>query len=164
MVVLSTGLMPAFGNEALAGLLNVDTDENGFLKPDHPILHATGTSLDGIFAAGCCTSPCSASEAITRAHAAAGAALSRLVPGKKIELEIMTSVIDENLCAGCRMCISVCPYKAISYDKERNISIVNEAICRGCGTCAATCPGGAATAKHFTDRQIYAEIGGVIHG
>ncbi|MCP4629978.1 MAG: 4Fe-4S dicluster domain-containing protein, partial [bacterium] len=68
------------------------------------------------------------------------------------------------LCAGCKMCIAVCPYKAITFDGEKNVSIVNEAICRGCGTCAATCPGDAATAKHFTNKQIYAEIGGIVHG
>ena len=52
----------------------------------------------------------------------------------------------------------MCPYKAINFDDEKSISIVNEAICRGCGTCAATCAGGAASAKHFTDEQINAEI------
>jgi heterodisulfide reductase subunit A len=164
MVILSTGLIPAKGTDALAEKLNVDLDKNGFFKADHSILHATGSTIDGVNIAGCCASPCDASTAITRAQAAAGDALSKLIPGRKINLEVMTTVIDEELCAGCKMCIAVCPYKAISFDAEKNVSVVNEAICRGCGTCAATCPGGAATAKHFTNKQIYAEIGGILHG
>ncbi len=127
------------------------------------VMQSFKEGADGVNIAGCCASPCSASSAITRAQAAAGDALSKLVPGKKIDLEVMTTVINEELCAGCKMCIAVCPYKAISFDSEKNASLVNEAICRGCGTCAATCPGGAATAKHFTNKQIYAEIGGILH-
>ena len=164
MVVLSTGMIPSYLSDQLAQQANIDLDAQGFFKADHAILHQTGTSIDGIYAAGCCASPCNASTAITRAHAAAGAALSKLVPGKKIELEAMTTIIDEELCAGCKLCISVCPYKAVSFDEEKKVSVVNEALCRGCGTCAATCPSNAATAKHFTDKQIYAEIGGVLNG
>ena len=101
--------------------------------------------------------------AVTRGQAAAGDAVSKLVPGRKIELEIMTASIDEEKCGGCKLCMMTCPYKAIAYDPEKNVSRINEAICRGCGTCVATCPSGASRAKHFTDEQIYAEIGGLIH-
>ena len=88
--------------------------------------------------------------------------MSKLIPGREIELEVMTTVIDEEKCGGCKLCIMVCPFKAIIYDEEKKVSVVNEGICRGCGTCAAACPSGAARAKHFTDEQIYAEIGGLI--
>ncbi|HMA77503.1 MAG TPA: CoB--CoM heterodisulfide reductase iron-sulfur subunit A family protein [Candidatus Krumholzibacteriaceae bacterium] len=163
MAVLSTGIVPSSGMEKLAEILHIDTSGGGFFKKDHTILHETGTTIDGINSAGCCVSPCSSSTAITRAYAAAGDSVSRLIPGRKLELEIMTAVIDEDLCAGCKLCISVCPYKAITFDPEKKISEVNEAICRGCGTCAASCPSGAASAKHFTNRQIYAEIEGVLN-
>jgi heterodisulfide reductase subunit A len=149
--------------DRLSVLLNTDVTKNGFFKPDHQILHATGTSIDGIYAVGGCASPCDIPTAVTRAQAAAGDAVSRLVPGRKIELEILTSHIDDDRCAGCKLCVSVCPYKAISFDKEKKISFINEAICRGCGTCAAACPGGVITAKHFTDQQINAEVEGVLH-
>ena len=147
----------------MAEQLNVDRDAHGFLKPDHPVLHGTGTTLDGIYAVGGCVQPCDSAAAVTMAQAAVGDALSKLVPGRKIPLEAMTACIDKDLCAGCRMCVAVCPYKAISYDPAELVCAVNEAICRGCGTCAATCPCGACTAKHYTDTQIYAEIGGVVH-
>jgi len=35
---------------------------------------------------------------------------------------------------------------------------VNEAMCKGCGGCNSVCPSGAASMKHFRDRQIYAQI------
>jgi heterodisulfide reductase subunit A len=164
MVVLATGIQPPSGTEKLAEILNVDLEKNGFFKPDHLFLHATGATLDGIYIAGCAAGPCNIATSVTRAQAAAGDALSKLIPGREIELEIMTAIVNEEKCAGCKLCTSVCPYKAITYDPDENVSRVNEAICRGCGTCAATCPSGAVKAKHFTDDQIYAEIGGLIHG
>jgi len=164
MVVLVTGVTPPAGLDRLAEQLNIDLDARGFVKSDHPVLHQAGTALDGIYAVGGCVQPCDSGAAVTMAQAAVGDTLSKLVPGRKIQLEAMTSSIEQKLCAGCRMCVAVCPYKAISHDAEEHVCAVNEALCRGCGTCAATCPSGACTAKHFTNTQIYAEIGGVVHG
>ncbi len=163
MVILSTGMKPSSTINKIAEMTHTELSETGFLKADHSILNAIGTSIDGIYAAGSCASPCTVSTAITRAQATTGEIISQLIPGKQIELEILTSVIDEEICAGCKMCNTVCPYTAISYDGEKVVSVINEAICRGCGTCAATCPSGAITAKHFTDKQIYAELEGLIY-
>ena len=164
MVVLSTCLEPACGTKELADLLNIDLGNDGFFKADHDLLNETGSTLEGIYIAGCSAGPCNVATAVTRARSAVGDIISKLIPGREIELEIMTSVIDEEKCGACKLCISVCPYKAIIFDEEKNISIVTEAICRGCGTCVASCPSGAAKAKHFTDDQIYAEIGGLLYG
>ncbi len=163
MVVLATGMRPAAGTAQMAQLLDLDLAESGYPKPDHTFLHATGASLDGIYVAGCAAGPCDVPTAVTRGQACVGDALSKLVPGRRIALEVMTAEIDAERCGGCKLCISVCPYKAISYNEAKNISEVNEAVCRGCGTCAAACPSGASKAKHFTGRQICAEIGGLIH-
>jgi len=35
---------------------------------------------------------------------------------------------------------------------------VNEAMCKGCGGCNSVCPSGAATMKHYRDRQLYSQI------
>jgi heterodisulfide reductase subunit A2 len=164
MAVLATGSTPSPDMDRLCQLLNTEMSPSGFFKPDHQILHETGSSIDGVYAVGGCASPCDIPTAVTRAQAAAGDAIARLVPGRKIELEMMTSSVDEVRCAGCKICIAVCPYKAIAYDPNKKTSIINEAICRGCGTCAAACPGGAIRANHFTDGQIFAEVQGVING
>jgi ferredoxin len=43
-------------------------------------------------------------------------------------------------------------------DEVREVMTVNEAMCKGCGGCNAVCPSGAATMKHFRDRQVYSQI------
>ena len=95
---------------------------------------------------------------MVQAQAAAGKILSSLIPGRKIEPEVKTSQISESFCIGCKTCISVCSYGAITFDEAKKISVVNEVICRGCGNCVAACPSGAISLKHFKFNQIYQEI------
>jgi len=94
------------------------------------------------------------------AEAAAGKILSALIPGRKLELEleVRTPNMSEIFCTGCKTCVDVCPYGAITFDEARRISVVNEVLCHGCGNCAAVCPSGAAKLKHFTFQQIYQEL------
>jgi heterodisulfide reductase subunit A len=70
--------------------------------------------------------------------------------------------IDELYCSGCRICNALCPYKAIDYIEEKNVSRVNMPLCKGCGTCVAACPAGAIAGSGFTDKQVYAELEGVL--
>ncbi|MGE4554234.1 MAG: 4Fe-4S binding protein, partial [Desulfovibrionaceae bacterium] len=44
----------------------------------------------------------------------------------------------------------------------RGVAVVNEAMCKGCGSCAGHCPSGAAQIRHFSERQIFAELEGVL--
>jgi len=80
----------------------------------------------------------------------------------EVEMEAAISVVNEELCSGCKTCIGLCPYKAISFDEEKEISIINEALCKGCGTCGAACPSGAIVSRHFTSEQILAQVEGVL--
>ncbi|MCK4732007.1 MAG: 4Fe-4S binding protein, partial [Methanophagales archaeon] len=38
------------------------------------------------------------------------------------------------------------------------VMTVNEAVCKGCGGCNSVCPSGAATMRHYRDRQVYAQV------
>jgi heterodisulfide reductase subunit A len=79
-----------------------------------------------------------------------------------VEIEAATAVVQEELCSGCKTCIGMCSYNAISFDENKKVSVINEALCKGCGTCAAACPSAAITSKHFTTEQIMAQIEGAL--
>ena len=155
-------LVPAMelSNEAnrFAEMLSIPVDDEGFLAQEHQKLAPVASSVEGVFVVGCAQGPKNISESIVQSEAAAGKILSTLVPGRKLELEVKTSEISETFCTGCKTCISVCPYSAISFDDFRKISVVNEALCHGCGVCAAACPSGAASVKNFAFTQIYPEV------
>ncbi|MHC1578325.1 MAG: 4Fe-4S binding protein, partial [Dehalococcoidia bacterium] len=80
----------------------------------------------------------------------------------KITLEGAISVIDEQKCSGCKLCLGLCPFNAISYDEEKEVCRINEALCKGCGVCASACPSSAITARQFTDEEIVAEVEGIL--
>ena len=161
MVILSTGLECSDGVTDMTRMLKLSIDKDGFFIEKHPKLAPTETATDGIYIAGCCSGPKDIPESVASAQATAAMAL-KLISKGKVEVEATTSWINEELCAGCKLCIGVCPYNAIEYDEEKGISILNEVLCKGCGTCAATCPNGAAMARHFNDQQILNEIEGVL--
>jgi heterodisulfide reductase subunit A len=79
----------------------------------------------------------------------------------KVTVEAITPISYAERCKACGLCTKVCPYNAITLNKElKRIEIV-EAACGGCGTCAAECPFDALTQNHFTDEQILAQIDAV---
>jgi len=158
MVILVPAMEPSSDTNKFAEMLGIPIDNEGFLAQEHQKLAPVASSVEGVFVVGCAQGPKNISESIVQSEAAAGKILSALVPGRKLELEVKTSEISETFCTGCKTCISVCPYSAISFDDFRRISVVNEALCHGCGVCAAACPSGAARVKNFAFTQIYQEV------
>jgi NAD-dependent dihydropyrimidine dehydrogenase PreA subunit len=51
----------------------------------------------------------------------------------------MSAVVNQEKCAGCGVCIEVCPVDAISLNSERKAQI-NSEKCIECGICARECP------------------------
>lgn len=162
MVVLATAVEPSDDTEALSEILEVSPGKDGFFTEEHSTLAPTSTAMEGIFIAGCDQGPKDIPSSVAQGQSAAGSVLVRLIPGEKLTLEAMTAEIDEDLCSGCKTCIGMCPYKAIYFDEEEKHAKINEVLCRGCGACVAACPSGVIKAKHFTDEQIMAEIGGLL--
>ena len=161
MVILSVGLEPNFGSDEITRMFNLSCSQDAFFLERHPKLAPVSTAADGIFLAGACQGPKDIPDTVAQAGAAASEALALADKGK-FELEPITAEINEELCSGCQLCIALCPYSAISYNKEKDVSEVNEALCKGCGTCVAACPSGAAMQNHFRDEQIMAEIEGIL--
>jgi heterodisulfide reductase subunit A len=75
----------------------------------------------------------------------------------QIQIEAITSRIDEVECKKCGLCAAVCPFGAIVWKKGEAATVV-EAACAGCGACGATCQFGAITMRHFTDDQLISQV------
>lgn len=157
MVVLATAVEPRDKSEKLAQVLGIQYDSDGFFTEDHPKLRPVETPTRGIFIAGACEGPKDIPDSVAQAGAAAEKADAMINSGS-LELEPYISEIDEDICSGCKTCISVCPYDAASFDEEKKVSTIEEALCRGCGICASVCPSGAAQHYGYTDEEITAEI------
>ncbi|MBN2199241.1 MAG: (2Fe-2S)-binding protein [Candidatus Aminicenantes bacterium] len=160
MVVLATGLEPSLDHNLLAKTLGISCSQDAFFLERHPKLAPLATYSDGIFLAGTCQAPRDIPDTVAQAGGAAAEALALADKGT-FALEPITAVIDKDICAGCQICVGLCPFTAITFDKEQGVSVINDALCKGCGTCVAACPSGAAQQKHFRDTQIFAEIEGI---
>ncbi len=53
--------------------------------------------------------------------------------------QLITYVIDKNKCAGCGICIKICPVDAIKGESKKPHTIDTE-ICIKCGSCIEACP------------------------
>jgi heterodisulfide reductase subunit A len=169
LVVVHAAARPAAGTDALARLLRISTGDRGFLldraaSPFEP----TATRIAGVYVAGAAAGPRTIAQAIRDGAAAAGLVHATLVPGERRLVEPLSAEVDEALCGGCGICVSICPFGAMNLDGGRDEAALGrkahvEAVyCRGCGTCAAACPTGAASARHFTRAQIVAEISALL--
>jgi heterodisulfide reductase subunit A2 len=161
MVVLSVGLEPRKDAAEVRRLFNISCGGEGFFTERHPKLAPVSTFTDGIFVAGCCQGPKDIPDTVAQAGAAAAEALA-LVDAGSIEIEPNTAYVLEEACSGCRTCIGLCPYHAISFMEERKKAAVNPVLCKGCGTCVAGCPSSSLRQNLFEDEQIFEEIEGVL--
>ncbi len=161
MVVLSCALEPQQDAAAVARLLNINRSADSFFLEKHPKLEPVSTMTDGIFLAGCCQAPKDIPDTVAQALAAAAEALAIISRGK-VEIEAATAVINERICSGCQICKLVCPYSAVSFDKEKGVCRVNDALCKGCGACVGGCPSHAISLNHYTNEQILAQMEGAL--
>jgi heterodisulfide reductase subunit A len=161
MVVLSVGLEPHPDTEKIRRLFNMSCSSEGWFLERHPKLAPVSTFTDGIFLAGCCQGPKDIPDSVAQAGAAAAEAFSLIDKGN-IELEPNTAFVVEAECSGCKSCIPLCPYTAISLLADKKKAYINEALCKGCGTCVAACPSGSIVQNLFEDAEIFNEIDGLL--
>ena len=161
MVVLSTAIEAPHDASKVASLFGLSRSPDGFFAEAHPKMRPVETNTDGVFLAGTAQGPKDVPDTVAHAGAAASMALALMDKGE-VTISPQTAVVDEKLCSGCKTCISLCPYTAITFIEEDNVARVNEVLCKGCGTCVAACPAGAITGRHFTDEQILVQIEGLL--
>jgi heterodisulfide reductase subunit A len=153
MVVLAMVMRPAERIEELARKLKICISDTGFLSEAHPKLRPVESLTAGIYLAGCAQAPRDIPDTIAQASGAASMVCSVFASDKLYQEPIIAGV-DEDICSGCGVCVSVCPYDARQLNKEKKIVEVNEVLCQGCGACSAACPSGAAQQRNFTDTQL----------
>ncbi|MBM3860066.1 MAG: CoB--CoM heterodisulfide reductase iron-sulfur subunit A family protein [Verrucomicrobia bacterium] len=161
MVVLGVGLEAQADANDVRRQFNISCSTEGWFLERHPKLAPVNTFTDGIFLAGCCQGPKDIPDTVAQAGAAAAEALA-LIDAGSVELEPNTAFVVEQECSGCKTCIPMCPYTAISRNEDKKIAVINEALCKGCGTCVAACPSGAIKQNLFEDDEIFEEINGVL--
>ncbi|MGA2176781.1 MAG: CoB--CoM heterodisulfide reductase iron-sulfur subunit A family protein [Verrucomicrobiota bacterium] len=161
MIVLAVGMEPQADAQEVRRLFNMSCGTEGWFLEKHPKLAPVSTFTDGVFIAGCCQGPKDIPDSIAQAGAAAAEAMALIDKGY-IEQEPNTAYIVEADCSGCKSCIPLCPYTAITFDEAKQKAQLNEALCKGCGTCVAACPSGSIKQNLFEDEEIFAEIEGVL--
>ncbi len=161
LVVLAMAMRPSENIEELVKTLKIPSDEYGFLSEVHPKLRPVESVTSGIFLAGCAQAPKDIPEAVAQASGAASKAVA-LFSEDKLYHDPLIVEVDEELCSGCKLCISVCPYGAREFDEVAGIVRVNEVLCEGCGACAAVCPSGITQQRNFTDEQIYSMVKAIL--
>jgi heterodisulfide reductase subunit A len=163
MVVLSVGMEGQPDAQEVRRLFNITCASEGFFQERHPKLAPVNTFTDGIFLAGCCQGPKDIPDTVAQAGAAAAEALALICAGY-VEQEPNAAYVIQEECSGCKTCIPLCPYSAITLRAD-NRAEVNPVLCKGCGTCVAACPSGSLQQRMFEDDELFAEIEGVlVHG
>ncbi|MDH5753731.1 MAG: CoB--CoM heterodisulfide reductase iron-sulfur subunit A family protein [Candidatus Bathyarchaeota archaeon] len=166
ILVLSVAIVPNPDSKRLAEMLKVPLTKDGFFLEAHVKLRPLDFATDGVFLCGLAHWPKFIEESISQACGAAARAAT-ILSKKTLEVEGIVAHVNEDLCVGCGLCISLCPYGAIEKD-ERGIARVTAVLCKGCGTCGASCPKRAITMDHFTDEEIIAQglavLRGVVYG
>ena len=159
MVVLSVGLEPRRDAAEVGRRFNVSRTADGFFLEAHPKLRPVDTHVDGIFLAGACQGPKDIPDSVAQGAAAAMRAVVLMDKGW-VEIEPTVAEVNVALCSGCGDCIAICPSQAI--ERANGHAAIISTLCKGCGTCVAACRPKAIRLRHFDDRQIVAELEGLL--
>jgi len=159
MLVLSVATVSNPDNERLAGMLKVPLTKDKFFLEAHMKLRPVDFATDGVFLCGMAHSPKFIDESIAQACAAASRAAT-VLSKPALEMEGSIASVDQDLCSGCKICESVCPYNAVEMveNSEKPVAKVLEALCKGCGVCGSSCPTKAITLGHYTNEQVLAQV------
>ncbi|MBF0408773.1 MAG: CoB--CoM heterodisulfide reductase iron-sulfur subunit A family protein [Candidatus Riflebacteria bacterium] len=169
LVVLATAIKSFHDSVDLARILGISYDQHGFFSEAHPKLRPVETSKAGIYLAGCSQAPKDIPETVAQASACAAKVCGLLAADVLKKDPLIAKIVREN-CSGCRNCIKLCPYQAISTEEipdghnskiTRVIAKINEGLCQGCGACVSGCRSTAINLCGATDRQIVNQVNSI---
>ena len=161
LVVLSVGMRPRQPEtDHFHKMLKASVGLDGFFLERHPELAPVETAVEGVLLAGTVQGPKDIVDSVAQASAAAAKAAVFLAHDQ-VRLDPAVAVVDTESCRGCGDCVDICDFHAPALvETEPGVfaAEINPSLCKGCGTCASWCPSGAIIARHFTDKQVLAQI------
>jgi heterodisulfide reductase subunit A len=154
-------MRPSQGTDEVAKKLKIPLDKDGFLAEAHPKLRPVESVTAGMYLAGAAQAPKDIPEAVAQASGAASKVLA-LFSSDTLSHNPIIAVVDKDLCSGCKLCLTMCPYGARVYNADRRVVEVNDVLCEGCGCCIVACPSGASQQANFTDEQIHSMVDAIL--
>ncbi|WP_022854157.1 hydrogenase iron-sulfur subunit [Thermodesulfatator atlanticus] len=147
LVVLAEPLVPS--GARLAKMFGVELDQFGFPYEFQPrVINPLETYVERVFAVGCAKGFKDVQESVESGEAAALKIYKAL--GDKEQKYV--SVVDEEKCSRCGMCVAACPHGAISFSDTG--AKIEASFCKGCGLCYATCGSKAIRLLNLEDYQL----------
>jgi heterodisulfide reductase subunit A len=157
MLVLTAATRGDADTPRLKKMLKISANAEHFYAEAHAKIRPLDFATDGIYLCGAAHYPKNIPDTIAQAEGAASRAAIPIML-EKVSVAPAIAEIDEAICSGCGLCVSLCPYNAISLDGARRVAAITDVMCKGCGTCVAACPSGASQQRNFTDQQLMAMI------
>ncbi|MFX1293534.1 MAG: FAD-dependent oxidoreductase [Promethearchaeota archaeon] len=163
IIVLSTAMLPGKLPPEIFEITNLKMKENGFIQEYYPKLKLTETNKVGIYICGSVSGPKLVSECIADAHSVA-VSIIKDYPSETFIRDSPISIIDEELCNGCELCVRLCPFKIpIILEKDgKTVAFIDQKQCKGCGTCVSLCPTNAVQLESLQRDQLFAHIKGLL--
>jgi len=159
LIGLATPMVSPEGLKELAERMKVSIGEDGFITEKHPKLDPVDSLVTGIFACGCALSPKDVRDTVSDGlGASAKAAL--FLKSDYVTTSPEKAYVITDLCNGCNVCVPVCPTNAISMQESK--AKIDPFQCTGCGACIPVCPQEAIDFKNSTNKQIIAQLRGVL--
>ncbi len=157
LLVLTAAMRGDAQTPHLKKLLKISANAENFYAEAHAKIRPLDFATDGVYLCGSAHYPKNIADTIAQAEGAASRAAIPIML-EKVGIEPIIAEIDEARCAGCGICVTLCPYNAVSLDTERRVAVITDVMCKGCGTCVAACPSGASQQRNFTDAQLLSMI------
>lgn len=152
-VVVDESFKPAAALQAIAGLLRLETDAEGFVQADNVHRLPVLTNRKGVFAAGPSRGAFAEKQILADA-ANVALEVRQLVRGVS-EPTTISAAIQPGHCVRCLTCYRVCPYGAIRL--KTRPEVLPDA-CRRCGICVAECPSKAITLADVADAAFLERV------